>query len=316
VPAARDQSSLRDVPPRSLTPLHTLDTNDIANASSLTAARRSLHYPIARAARAIQLAPDRPAQYEAVLDAAEALTVTLGISATAWLCATGKSVPSITDMYGAFLRGGVSQGRWLAVLNDARPIVARDDGVDGLAKALQRRKGGAGLPADLEVLLQERNRWAHGARPRTAVEAGLRVLEIGPALEDALESALPFASAPWLLTQSSSFQRKGTFSVSALRVMGDHPEFERTRFESGAPLLDETFYLMTALGPIDLTPLVVMRYCNTCHRPEVCYADRIDNRHGVALKGFASGHVIFDSTLVGDVQALLGSSEPPSSAQS
>jgi hypothetical protein len=218
-------------------------------------------------------------------------------------------------MYGAFLHSGVSQGRWLAVLNDARPLLATNDGVDGLAIALQRRKRGAGLLADLEVLLQERNRWAHGARPRSAVEAGLRLLEIGPALERALESALPFADAPWLLTQSSSYQRKGTFAVAALRAMGDNPEFERTHFESPVPLLDETFYLMTSRGPIDLTPLVVMRYCNTCHKSEVVYADKIDDRYGVALKSFASGHVIFDSALVGDVQALLGPSEPPSSAQ-
>jgi hypothetical protein len=201
-------------------------------------------------------------------------------------------------------------------LNDVRPVVANDDDIVGLRDATRRGKGGSGLLADLEVLLQERNRWAHGARPRSAIEAGLRVLEIGPALERAIDQVLPLAGSPWLLTQSSSFQRDRRFSVSALRVMGDHPEFERTHFESALPLLDETFYLITTGGPIDLTPLVVMRYCETCRRPEVSYADKLDDKHGLALKTFANGHVIFDPSLAAELQTLLGPGEAqsPSSA--
>jgi hypothetical protein len=304
--------------PISSTPVGALDVDAMARSVSLSNARQALHYPIARAARAIQLAADRRVQYEAILEAGEALTVTLGISVTAWLRATGVAAPSLADLYVGFVRGGVSQGRWLAVLNDVRSIVANDNDVlAGLREATLRGKGGSGLLADLDVLLQERNRWAHGARPRSAIEAGLRVLEIGPALERAIDKVLPFAQSPWLLTQTSSFQRDRMFSVSALRAMGDHPEFERTHFESATPLLDETFYLITSRGPIDLTPLVVMRYCETCRQPEVCYADKLDDKHGLALKTFANGHVIFDPDLAPDLRTLLGpgqSQSPPSAA--
>jgi hypothetical protein len=283
------------------------DIELLARSTVLTDARQVLHFPIARAVRAIQLAADHRAQYEAVLDAGEATTLTLGISAIAWLDSIGVFVPSLTRLGNSFQRGGVSLGRWLAVLNDVRPVAASTDRVapPGLREATSRDKDGGPL-ADLDLLLQERNKWAHGARPRDAIEAGRRVLELGPVLERALHSIMPFAHSAWLQVQSGSFRRGGTFSMSALRAMGDHPEFERTQFESTTPLLDETFYLMSARGPIELSPLLALRYCDACGKPEMFYADRFKGKHGVALKSFANGHVVFDPGLTAPIEDLFG----------
>jgi hypothetical protein len=79
--------------------------------------------------------------------------------------------------------------------------------------------------------------------------------------------------------------------------MGDHPEFERIDLDSKLPLADNNFYALAPRGPVDMSPFVVMRYCETCRQPEAFYADRIDPKQGVCLKSFGRGHVIFDPSL-------------------
>ncbi len=59
--------------------------------------------------------------------------------------------------------------------------------------------------------------------------------------------------------------------------------------------------------PLDLTPMLVIRYCDQCRQPEVCHADRVDERAGVSLKSFARGHQVFDPDLVPEVNSLIPS---------
>ena len=86
--------------------------------------------------------------------------------------------------------------------------------------------------------------------------------------------------------------------------MGEHPEFERTRIVSHGPLANDIFYAIDSRGPIDLTPLIVTRFCQKCKQQEVCFADRVDAKSGVSLKSFSRGHVIFDDSLMQEVLSL------------
>jgi hypothetical protein len=286
--------------------ISSLSGEALASSSILASCRESLQYPIARSARTLQLAADPKDQYEAILDMSEAISVTLGSTAAAWLRSEGLGYDALAELQRSYERG-VAQGTWHSVTRALAQHSAHHEApLPGSTKALQREKGGSGLLADLRTLLEERNRWAHGARPHSNAEAAAKVAELLSPLERALEKCEFLAEIPWILTQRSSFRRHyGDFDVMARSAMGDHPEFERSRFASTSPLADDTFYALGPRGPIDLTPLVVIRYCQACKQREVCYADRMDQKHGVTLKSFTTGHVIFDDSLIDEVISLL-----------
>ena len=183
----------------------------------------------------------------------------------------------------------------------------------GLAEALKKGKGGSGLVADLTTLVQERNRWAHGAAPRNELEASERLESVFPVLERAFDRARFLSDSPWVLTNDTRFRRReGDFEVHASHAMGDHPDFEHVTFVSTRPLAEDVFYLRTGGDFLDMTPLVVMRQCPTCHQREVAYADRLDAREGVSLKTFDRGHVLFDRGLVDELRTVgsSGDEEP------
>jgi hypothetical protein len=175
-----------------------------------------------------------------------------------------------------------------------------------MAEGLRLGKGGAGLEADLKQMVEERNRWAHGGGPRNNLDAAERLHDVLPAFERALDRSRFLAGVPWILTNDSKLRRReGDFQIQASRAMGDHPDFDYMVFTSPQALAEDVFYLRTPDGALDMTPLVVMRPCPTCHQREVAYADRVDAHDGVALKTFDRGHVLFDKSLVGEVRELV-----------
>ena len=89
--------------------------------------------------------------------------------------------------------------------------------------------------------------------------------------------------------------------------MGDHPDFDVTTEVIDCPLANDTFYVMAEPEPLDLTPMLVIRYCDQCRQPEVCHADRVDDHSGVSLKSFARGHQVFDPDLIHEMNSLLPS---------
>lgn len=270
-------------------------------------ARIVMPYPVARGVRAIQQASDMRDAYEAVLRSAEALAVVLGSTGTVWARKYGITTAQLQDLQRAFVGGGVSQGHWIQALASVqRAMSDHPHPLPGMVDALKLGKGGSGLVADLKELVQERNRWAHGGAPRNNVESAERLHHALPVLEQALGRARFLAESPWILTKDVKLRRRETdFQVHALRAMGDHPDFDFLAFVSEQPLAEEVFYLRTADGAIDMTPLVVMRPCPTCHQPEVAYADKVDDRDGVVLKTFDRGHVLFDRSLVEEVSHLI-----------
>jgi len=85
--------------------------------------------------------------------------------------------------------------------------------------------------------------------------------------------------------------------------MTDHPDFGRRDFVSSVPLAENTVYMLTGRGPVDLTPFVVVHDCPECHQTELCHADGL-SREGVILKSFARGHSMWDRELASDVERL------------
>ena len=292
-------------------PLPTPLTDDAMAASPALRAARVLQYPVARAVRALQAAPTPKDQYEALLDAADALTITVGGSAAAWLRHVDNDAEGLTELRIAYERG-VTQGTWQQVARRAaKAAVDTEMAPTGLATVTRRpRKNENSLLDQLSALTQERNKWAHGSAPRTEVDATQRVARLLPILESALTQAKFLAEVPWFVTRSSSYLiREQRFDVSVAAAMGDHPEFERGRLSLREPLADGRLYmLVNGETAVDLTPFIVLQHCDVCNFLELFYADRLPRGSSTVLKSFANGHVKSDATLDEDIQLLGGSS--------
>ncbi|MCH6168671.1 hypothetical protein [Pseudonocardia alaniniphila] len=277
--------------------------DDAIAGSDVLRKARQMQYPIARAARALQRAQEPKEQYEALLEAADALSVTLGATAAAWLRAGGGDDAGLAQLRTAYERG-VTQGTWNSITRRASAVSGAGAAFPGMPAGAAAKK----LQVHLAELVKERNLWAHGSAPRTGAEAAQRLERLLPVLEGALERAAFLVDVPWVLTQSSSYNvRTRQFEVIASDAMADHPEFERRRLTSAVPLADDRFYVLVRdQEPLDLTPFIVYRPCEICRHAEVFYADRLPDGSSTVLKSFASGHKIIDSTLDEDIRMLCG----------
>ncbi|WP_147251730.1 hypothetical protein [Blastococcus sp. TF02-8] len=265
-----------------------------------------LPYPIARSIRGIQQSGDLKDAYENVLRAAETLSTVLGIVSTIWARQHQVRTPELDNLQKGFARG-LTWGHWLDVVRSMDRVMAtHPSALIGMPDALKLKKGNTGLEPDLRRPLKECNQWAHGAGPRNNLEASERLAEVVPPFLRAVEAAGFLADMPWLLVHDVKFRRReGDFLISASEAMGDHPDFEHRSLNSPTALAEDVFYLQTPEGALDLTPLVVMRPCPTCHQREVAFSDRLDGRQRVALKTFDRGHVLFDDTLADEVWTLV-----------
>ncbi|SOE03497.1 hypothetical protein [Blastococcus haudaquaticus] len=283
-----------------------LDLTRVRNSGILSQARHDLPYPIARAARIVQQAPTMKETYEAVLRAAEAISTVLGISATLWARRYGVTTTELRKLQRAFQRN-VSWGVWTDAARSVQgPMAGHPHALPGMAEALRSGKVGTPLVSDLQDLAKERNRWAHGRGPRNQLEASQRLEEVYPLFERALSNAGFLGGVTWILVNDSKLQRRERdFQIRAAKGMGDHPDFDVMTFTSPTALAEDTFYLLTPDGPMDMTPLVVFRPCPACHQQEVAYAEGLDDRKGVAFKTFDRGHVVYDSSLVEELRHLV-----------
>ncbi|WP_166487279.1 hypothetical protein [Geodermatophilus obscurus] len=310
----RSTSAAERPAPTLATPL----ADDAIATSPVLRAARALQYPVARAVRGLQAAPTPKDQYEALLDAADALTITVGASAAAWLRFVGDNSDELTVLRTAYERG-VTQGSWQRVARRAAKAAADTESAPaGLAMVTRRpRKNERSLLEQLDALTQERNKWAHGSPPRTEVDAAQRLARLLPVLESALTQATFLAEVPWFVTRSSSYLvREQRFDVSVAAAMGDHPEFERRRLSFQEPLADGRFYmLVNGDTPVDLTPFVVLQHCDVCNFHELFYADRLPGGSSTVLKSFGNGHVKTDKTLDEDILLLGNSSAADSPSQ-
>ncbi|MDN5920484.1 MAG: hypothetical protein L0I76_36205 [Pseudonocardia sp.] len=228
-------------------------------------------------------------QYQALLDAADELCIVIGVTGAAWLNATRADPGAIDDLVTAYGRG-VTQGSWVSVARKAAKAATTSSGAPHALTAFARKPTKSWL-AQLDELTKERNNAAHGMRPRSQAQAAERLDTLVPSLETALRGASYLGELPWILTTSSSYRAHDrTFDVAARLVMGDHPEFEPSRWKVTLPLENDRVYLIPdGREPIDMTPFIVVRNCEVCRSPELFHSDRRPGEGGTILKN-AAGH--------------------------
>ncbi len=323
-PPSQPPAGTRGVQGRHVPEAVDLDLGETRGLSSnvMADARSGMPYPVARALRTLQQANTGKERYEAILDAAETLAISASVTAAAFLLARSESDAhqgddqtrsSLSALRSALLSKGATFGTWTHWLEAVRPMTASaPEAVPGLRAALERDPDTPGLLERLDDLRKERNRAAHGDKPQSEGEATSRVKEIHPHLEGALKSAAPLLRAPWLLTVSAAYQpRKRSFDVIAKHAMGDHPDFERRRFNWRNPVATDVFYVLTDNGPITLSPFIASLFCPHCQQMEVCYAARAGKNTGPGqFKSFTRGHILQSEALGNDLRALPDSRRP------
>ncbi|MBB4782980.1 hypothetical protein [Streptomyces rapamycinicus] len=291
----------------------------VVPAELLADARNALPHPVARAVRALQQAYTPKEKYEALLDAAETLAITVSLTAAALLQGRiesrsgseghgqGLGQNNLSALRKAYLGRGVMFGTWTTWLDRLRPLAAdHPDLVIGLHHALKDTPDDAGIVGHLDVLREERNRAAHGNKPKSQPESALRVAECTHHLEHALAKAQFLKNLSWLFTVSCVYQpRLRTFDVVAEDAMGDHPDFERRTFTWDRPVGNELFYLLGPGGPVSLSPFVANLFCSQCRQMEVCYAYKVGKGDGSAIfKSFGRGHEIVAPGMGDEIRSL------------
>lgn len=284
----------------------------------LTDARRTLPHPVARAVHALELAHTPKDQYEAILDTAETLAITISVTAAALLQGVlEESADDREEHHGAkrclsalrtdYTGRGAMFGAWTNWLETLSTLMADSpEPIPGFLPALQGRFDDSGIVKNLNTLRRERNRSAHGDKPKSQAESALRVEECSYYLRHALTEARFLRNTPWLLTVSSDYQpRRRNFHVIACDATGDHPDFARRTFVWEHPVGGDIFYTLTQQGPVTLSPFVANSFCSQCRQTEVCYAYRTGKKDGPAIfKSFGRGHEIPILELGDDIRSL------------
>jgi hypothetical protein len=298
-------------PPHQSVVVTVFNGSAITDSPVLRHARTTLPYPIARTARLMQLGGDSREQYDQLLDLSEAAHFCLGMLSAAWLRQYVPEDAGLSSLYSVYRDRGVSQGHWHAVIKSAeRSMVGHDRALDGFVESVRPLPKNAGLLSDLRRLTEERNRSAHGARPHNNVEAAQRLDDCLPVLERVLTALGFLEHYPWLLVQRADYDRRlHRFRTRVGEAMGDHPEFETKLIETSTPLAPDAFYVSSNVGFLDLSPFLIMTYCELCRQREVCWADRLDPKHGVSLKSVERGHQVWSQDWVAEFLQM--TAEPP-----
>ncbi|MBU6531689.1 hypothetical protein ACFUIW_02135 [Streptomyces sp. NPDC057245] len=281
----------------------------------LARARSTMPHPVARAVRTLQQAHSSKGQYEAVLDAAETLAICVSVTSAALLRKYGESsapgagaaLHHVSLLRGALLGRDATFGTWTNWLQEVSHLAnSHPTTLPTELGPLSGDSHGPLLVEHLNALRAERNRAAHGDRPQSTGESALRVREMRPHLEQALVKAGFLTRTPWLLTVTSSYRpATRTFDVEARDATGDHPDFERRKFNWAEPVATNVFHVLDAGVPVMLTPFVASRFCPQCGQDEVCYAVWADKADGPAkLKSFARGHTLHAADLGDEIRSL------------
>ncbi|WP_158674704.1 hypothetical protein [Streptomyces hoynatensis] len=254
-----------------------------------------------------------------MLDAAETLAITVSVTTAALLRFERTKLPQppgapftvaddlLSQLRSSYLNKGAMFGTWTSFLEAvARKGAGLTHAPSALREFLRGAHGSHTAIGSLHNLRNERNRASHGDRPRSEEEAALRVSEHLPFLRSALEIFQPLQQLPWLYIASTAYSPKfGTFDVTALHVMGDHPDFERRRFTWSQPVGNGLFYVLTPEGALPLSPFVSRPFCQQCMQLEICYTYRVAKQNDSAQsKSFDRGHEILVDDLGAEIRDL------------
>ncbi|MGW8378529.1 hypothetical protein [Streptomyces sp. ODS28] len=272
----------------------------------LSKACATFPHPVARAVHGLQRAHTSKDEYDAMLDAAETLALTVCVTAAALLHEHGAGERNLARLRKSYEGSGPTFGAWTNWLLHSTALLAGNPGlVPGLHEALRHGDGDAGLLAHLDALRVERNHAAHRQGPKAPEEAAVRVRDGMAHLEQALAKAEFLTRLPWVLVVSSDYRpRQATFQVAAQYAMGDNPDHDLRTYTWNVPAANDTFYVLTENGPVSLSPFVTHRYCEDCRQRESCHAVRLAKNGTAVLQSFAYGHEIEDRELGEELRAL------------
>jgi uncharacterized RDD family membrane protein YckC len=270
--------------------------------------QNSYPYPLARSARAYLAAGSRREEYEAGLVIAERLFVLLGVLSLTWARALGIGNRAVTQ-WGKGLRGGITLGRWLSTAREIAEDARRNmHELGGLASALSpRQSSSVGRKHSLDTLLEMRNRDAHGGPPHGEVELAEALSVLTPSLEEALSTAEFMSTTDLLMIAECKLRRyEPNFDIAALRLSGDHPDFQPMRLTSSGAFLEGSLVLRSGTQAFDLLPFALVDDCPKCGRREVFYPSRMSGTDAVFVS-FESNHQLIDSKWVPE---LIGEAKP------
>ncbi|MEV6755505.1 hypothetical protein [Streptomyces sp. NPDC051214] len=303
-PVAKDVRAPSHPAPASVSPPRRDNSDPVNTSRVLTRARQTLPHPVARSVRALQQADTPKDQYEAMLDAAENLALTVCVTAAALLHQPGRDAGSgvLSELRNAYVGRGAMFGTWTVGLH--RVCDEATEHPQLLPAPFS--SGVADMVDDLSALKAERNRTAHGDKPLSQPESALRVAECKEFLEHALRAAQFLEEIPWLCIASCDYrQRTRNFHVVARNATGDHPVFERQTYEWNEPVAGDAFYLLAPEGRVPLSPFVTYTFCPQCRQTETCYASRVPKRESHAtVKSFSRGHEITVPELGDEIRGL------------
>jgi uncharacterized RDD family membrane protein YckC len=239
----------------------------------------------------------------------ENIIVLLGVVALGWARAENIGQDVVERWQSALSGGGLSLGHWLAVARDVSNASRLSNlELGGMADAVRPRKAGTGLLGALDDVVRVRNLQAHGGPPRGQVETAERLSILEPSIAQALEGSDFLASAELLQIEDCALQRGNDgFEIAALRLRGDHPDYERIRFLASDPLVDQTLVLRSGETMIDLTPFGLVRDCPKCGGREVYYPDRIE-KDTTVFRSFDSRHELKDASWTSELIDIRSSS--------
>jgi hypothetical protein len=304
-----------EVQPETWIPAGSVSTTLLQEAST------TLPYPAASVLHRFRRAQDPDEQYDALIAAGETLAVTVSVTLAALLRArdgaqNGAATPDTgpdRDL-GSLCRELSSRpmtfGAWITWLRRLASHTADHAELSSLLnEVLHDKAGQPGLVTSLDWIRKERNRAAHGDVPRSAPEYALRAEQNSRYLEAAVRSSAFLRGFPWLYTKKLFYRpRSGVFEISARIVMGSHPDFDTNKYRFTSPVANESFYLLDAGRPVQLTPLVAYGFCLACNSEELCYTARVSKHDGSAtLHSFERGHEIQDRELGSEIRALIPS---------
>lgn len=265
--------------------------------------RQTLPHPIARAWRQYELQSEPLGRFQEGQRLAGVVVQTLGCLAAASSAADAPGSSALMQLAGKLRRQGPSWGDWLAVIREAGDV-ARRQGSDpfGIGKGTATRKGGRGLITDLEDLIAARNDTAHANGPSSVGEATARLSVVEPQLESVLKSLLHLSLNEWLFVDRCDWRRKQeAFEVSATRLMGDHPDFERTQVWVKDPAESNVVYIIPHEGPLlPMHPFLSVRDCEQCHNSELWVLDRVSSST-VKFRSLTTGHKSTAASLAAEV---------------
>lgn len=127
--------------------------------------------------------------------------------------------------------------------------------------------------------------------PRTRAELEKSLERIEPLMLSSLTGCAFLAHTRWVHTDRLQWvSDDGTFRVSGLALMGDHPDFATVAFDTARPLADDRLYLITPHdAPLSHSPYCLLSDCPACLAPELYYPDRLTSSTAL-LKSLDRGH--------------------------